>query len=235
MDGLVYLTDFVSEAELDVSNFDRLSMAGMERVHCFDAVTGQPVWSHQSPVTYAISYPKGPRTTPLVDEDRVYTLGAQGLLICFQRASGQLIWSRQLTEDYRTTAPLWGYAAHPMIDGDKLICIAGGQGSHTVALDKRTGRELWRYGTASEQGYCPVQIIHLAASGSCWCCVPTGSPPSIPKADASTGTGLPGRQRSVIMTPVVVQNRYLFVGGFNKRSLLLQLDQQHPSGGADPR
>ena len=158
----VYLTDFVTNDDLEISNFERVQKSGFERVLCFDSQTGEQIWESQSQCTYAISYPNGPRTTPLVDEDRLYTLGAEGHLICFRRESGDVIWQRQLKDDYQTAAPLWGFSSHPMIDGDKLICVAGGKGSHTVALNKFNGQEIWRYGTASEQGYSPVRIIQQA-------------------------------------------------------------------------
>jgi outer membrane protein assembly factor BamB len=229
----VYLTDFVTDADLEQSNFNRLSMPGTERVLCFDADTGAPVWTHQIEVTYAISYPNGPRATPLVDEDRVYTLGAEGHLICFDRLSGQVRWSRQLKEEYQTTTPLWGYAAHPTIDGDKLICLAGGKGSHTVALNKFTGEEIWRYGTASEQGYCPVRIIELAGVRQMLVLCPEWIASINPengqewwRQDYQADNG------SIILTPTVIQQRYLFVGGFNKRNLLLELNSEQP--GASP-
>jgi outer membrane protein assembly factor BamB len=229
----VYLTDFVTESDLELSNFDRTPMPGTERVHCFEAGTGRQLWMHQSDVTYAISYPNGPRATPLVDEDRLYTLGGEGNLVCFHRETGRVIWSRQLKEDYRTTAPLWGYASHPMIDGERLICVAGGAGSHTVALDKMTGTEIWRYGTASEQGYCPVNIVDIAGVRQMLIL----SPDWIASIDPATGKEWWRQQYqadngSIIMTPTVIADQYLFVGGFNKRNLLLELDLQQP--GATP-
>ncbi len=225
----VYLTDFVSDEDLEVSNFERVPKRGVERVLCLDAKTGNKVWEHKKECIYAFSYPNGPRATPLVDEDRVYTLGAEGHLICFQSQSGDVIWSRQLKDDYQTTTPLWGYSAHPTIDGDKLICIAGGKGSHTVALNKLNGQEIWRYGTASEQGYCPVTIIEQAGVRQ----MLVLSPDWIASINPDDGTEYwshpyEADNGSIIMTPIVINQRYLFVGGFNKRSMLLEFDQRQP-------
>src|SRR5205085_6316544 len=55
--------------------------------------------------------------------------------------------------------PVWGYAAHPLLDGDRLISLAGGEGSAVVALDKDTGKELWRALTVEEVGYAPPMIF----------------------------------------------------------------------------
>jgi outer membrane protein assembly factor BamB len=100
--------------------------------------------------------------TPTVDGDCVYTLGTMGHLYCLKTTDGAVVWSRDLPKDYRTQAPHWGYTAHPLVDGDKLICVVGGQGSVAVAFDKRNGREIWRALSALEPGYCPPTIIEAA-------------------------------------------------------------------------
>jgi outer membrane protein assembly factor BamB len=105
-----------------------------------------------------VSYPAGPRATPAVHDGKVYTLGAEGHLFAFEAASGKVLWSRELRKDYGIETPLWGFAAHPLIDGKKLITLAGGKGSVAIALDKDTGKELWRALSAKEPGYCPPMI-----------------------------------------------------------------------------
>src|SRR5690606_16803318 len=124
--------------------------------------TGKELWAHEYPVVYTISYSAGPRCTPLVHDGKVYTLGAEGDLICFTAEDGKVVWSKDLKKEYDTTAPMWGYAAHPLIDGDKLITLAGGTGSQIVALDRNTGEEIWRSLDTPEkgQGYVPPSIIN---------------------------------------------------------------------------
>ena len=149
--GRVFVTDYVTAADVKVANFERKTSTGTERVFCLDEATGQLLWKHEYPVTYTIAYPAGPRCTPTVDGDRVSTLGAEGDLFCFDAATGKVLWSRDLKKDYATKAALWGWASHPLVDGEKLICIAGTAAAHAVAFDTRTGKELWRAGTAPEQ------------------------------------------------------------------------------------
>src|SRR4051812_9667200 len=81
--GRVYVTDYLRESG-DTANDPgtRRTLTGEERVHCFDAVTGEQIWRHAYPCQYNISYPSGPRATPTVDKDKVYTLGAEGNLVC---------------------------------------------------------------------------------------------------------------------------------------------------------
>jgi hypothetical protein len=70
---------------------------------------------------------------PVVHQGKVYTLGAIGHLFCFNAESGKVIWSREFKKDYGIETPLWGFSAHPLIDGQELICLVGGEGSTVVA------------------------------------------------------------------------------------------------------
>lgn len=221
----VYVTDFVSGGDAKVDNFDRKALEGQERVLCLDANTGKEIWKHQYPVTYAISYPAGPRCTPIVNEGRLYTLGAEGKLVCFDSKIGKVQWEHDLPKDYSTKSALWGYAAHPLIDGQKLICVVGGEGSHTVAFDKATGKELWKYGTAPEQGYSPPTIIKAAGVRQ----LILANPSAINAVDPETGKQLwtvpyAATSGSIIMSPIVV-GEYLFIGGYSNHNLLLKLKQ----------
>src|SRR3546814_13728138 len=67
-----------------------------------------------------------------------------GNLFCFNVADGKVLWSKDLKEAYKTRAALWGYASHPLIEGDKLICVVGTDVAHAAAFDKQTGEEIWR-------------------------------------------------------------------------------------------
>ena len=125
---------------------------------CLDEGTGKPLWEHVYPAGYTVSYPKGPRATPTVEGGRVYTLGAEGHLHCLDSATGRVFWKRVFREDYGAETPTWGHAAHPLVDGDKLICLVGGEGSAVVAFDKRTGKEIWRALTTKDIGYCAPVI-----------------------------------------------------------------------------
>ena len=158
--GRVYLTDRVlaKDAKLPANAFMRGNIPGTERVLCFNEADGKALWTHEYDCPYTISYPLGPRTTPTVKDGKVYTLGAEGNLLCLDAAKGTVVWSRDLKKDYGVKAPMWGFSAHPLLDGQKLICMVGGEGSTVVAFDKDTGKEIWRALSAREPGYCPPMI-----------------------------------------------------------------------------
>lgn len=225
----LFVTDLVTDADAKVDNFGRRAFQGTERVLCLNSLTGKEIWKHEYPVTYAISYPAGPRCTPTVDGKNLYTLGAEGDLICFDAAKGSVVWSKNLKTEYKTTSALWGYAAHPLIDGENLITLAGGEGSHTVCLDKKTGKEKWRFGTAPEQGYAPPTIIQ--AGGVRQLILP--NPIAVNSVDPETGklywtVPYDASNGSIIMSPIHV-GKYLFVAGYSDKNLLIELDEKSPT------
>lgn len=226
--GKVYVSDFVTSDNVKVDNFKRDQSAGRERIQCLDEKTGVKIWSWDHPETYTISYPAGPRSTPLVHDGKVYFQGAEGMLACLGVSDGKLIWGKSLKETYGVKAALWGYASQPLIDGNKLIVIAGIAGSHCVALNKDTGEEIWRTGTASEQGYVPPMIIQHAGVRQ----LILVSPDAVYSVDPENGKRLWSQDYkadngSIIMTPILAGN-YLFVAGFNNKNLLLELATDRP-------
>ena len=158
--GKVYVMDY-EKISGDISN--RASwkddLRGKERILCLSAETGELIWKHEYDRPYLLSYPAGPRCTPTVANGKVYTLGTEGDLICLDAETGKKFWSKSFNESHDTTTPLWGYAAHPLVAGDSVFCIVGGEGSIVVAFNKDTGEEQWRALSAAERGYCPPSMI----------------------------------------------------------------------------
>ena len=83
--------------------------------------------------------------TPTVDEQYVYAIGLKGDLVCADVETGERRWSKNFQRDFDGKMMSgWGYSESPLIDGDRLICTPGGNSAVVVALDKRTGDEIWR-------------------------------------------------------------------------------------------
>jgi outer membrane protein assembly factor BamB len=225
----LYVTDYVTEDNVKTDNFNRNASTGVERVFCLNAETGDQIWKQEYPVKYTISYPAGPRCTPNVDGDRVYTLGAEGNLICFNAETGDIIWQKDLPKEYNTKTAMWGYSSHPLIDGDKLIVLAGGTGSHAVALNKHTGQEIWRALTSPEQGYSPPTIIDAAGRRQL-ILARINALTSVDPENGQEFWSVPyeATSGSVIMTPVRYEN-YLYLGGYNMQTLMVQLADNEPT------
>jgi outer membrane protein assembly factor BamB len=137
---------------------------GNERVLCLNEADGKIVWQHEYDCPYTVSYAAGPRVTPLVSGGRVWTVGTEGNLFCLDAKNGKVIWSRDFKKDFGARTPTWGFAGHPLLDGQKLICLVGGDGSVPIALDTDTGKELWRALSAREPGYCPPTMITVGGA-----------------------------------------------------------------------
>lgn len=164
-DGRVYVIDYQrSSGEFRNNPGGRERLEGKERVLCFDATSGELRWKHQYDRPYHVSYPGGPRCTPTVAGGRVFALGAEGNLWCLDAQTGRVLWSVDFVKDYGAQTPFYGVAAHPLVAGDLVYCVVGGQNKVAVAFDVRTGREVWHALSAGEPGYCPPTLIEHAGT-----------------------------------------------------------------------
>lgn len=186
----VYITDWVRDKDADgkeVKPTKEDGTKGEERVLCLDAKTGKTIWEHKYRCNYFISYRFGPRTTPVIENGKLWVLGAMGDLLCLDAETGKSIWAKNITKDYNLKGdlpgpdalkpdadpakqaeemskvmPVWGYSASLLVDGDLLYSLVGGPGSAIVAFDKNTGHEVWKALTSAEVCYCPPMIYELA-------------------------------------------------------------------------
>jgi outer membrane protein assembly factor BamB len=227
--GKVYVTDLVTDADVRKGNNPggKPEVKGKERVLCLDATNGKVLWKHEDDVVYKISYPGGPRCTPTVHDGKVYTLGAEGLLLCLDAEKGGVIWSKDFKKDYKAETPFWGHASHPLIDGKKLICVVGGEGSVAVAFDKDTGKELWKSLSAKNLGYCPPTLIK--AGGTKQVVIWHGE--SINGLDPETGKPFWSVELKPAFAMAIATPRqagdFLFASGYNA-TVLLKLASDKP-------
>lgn len=229
--GKVFVADYVKQAGDDTPDpGKRNELKGKERLLCLDAKTGNQVWAYEYDCDYKFSYPNGPRATPTVDGDHVYFLGAEGHLACLNTADGQKVWSHELKREYgMDSAPHWGFAAHPLVEGDWLYCVVGGKGSVAVAFDKKTGTEKWRALDAKSSGYCPPTMIEAGGTKQLliW------HPESLNGLNPLTGEVYwshamkPAYDMSIIAP--IKHGDYLYATALQGTSVLLKLDSAKPA------
>lgn len=229
-EGKVYVTDYMKSAgDAKPAPTKRNDLQGKERILCLDARTGDELWKHEYDCAYTISYPAGPRCTPTVNDGRVFALGAMGNLNCLDAQTGNLIWSKNMPKTYGAPVPLWGFAGHPLIYNDLLICTAGGKGSAVVAFDKKSGEEKWKALSANEIGYSPPTLIQ--AGGVTQLLIFNGE--GINSLNPEDGTRYWAEPLRTAFSMAIMAPRtdgeFLFAGGHNGASLGLKLDTTKPA------
>ena len=134
-----------------------------EMVVCYDLHSGRERWHHSDHDRYeATPAGVGPRATPTIVGDRVYTLGATGILNCLDLATGTRIWSEDILYDNDAELASWGMSGSPLVLDDLVVVSAGGpEGKSLVAYHKDTGERIWR-GGSSPAGYSSPLITTLA-------------------------------------------------------------------------
>ena len=212
--GKVYLTDRLEKPE------------PTEGVLCFDEQTGKKIWEHRYNCEYeGVGYPAGPRASVVINNGKAYALGTMGNLFCFDAENGNIVWQRDLNRDYKIRMPIWGIAATPLIADDKIILqISGSDNACVVALDKNTGKEIWRNLDDMASYSAPVLITQANKK-----VVVVWTEDSLTGLDPSTGKvywRIPWKIKMGmgISTPVLYQN-YIFVSCFYSGSLLVKLGE----------
>jgi outer membrane protein assembly factor BamB len=112
---------------------------GKDVVYCFDARSGEKIWNYSYPCQTGQF--KGPRATPVIDGDRVYTVSQEGLVICFDAASGKINWQTRVLKETGNTNIKWGVSSSAVIEGDLILLNIGDAG---VAIDKNSGAVKWK-------------------------------------------------------------------------------------------
>jgi len=118
-----------------------------EVIWALSETDGKELWVTRLGPAFSQRMPQGkegPGCTPTVDGERLYVLGLAGDLACLQVRDGKIIWQRSLTRDLGGIAPTWSYRESPLVDGEKVICTPGGPDATLAALDKLTGKTIWK-------------------------------------------------------------------------------------------
>jgi outer membrane protein assembly factor BamB len=222
-DGRVFVTD---------SRRVKANQA-IERAVALDERTGQVLWTKEWQTNYSglqLVYAIGPRATPTVDGDRVYVLGAMGNLLALDVATGRVIWEKDYVKDFSASVPTWGMSGAPLVDGDRLICLVGGEpDAKVIALNKFTGEVIWRsLSSDTEPG--DNQPIIIEAGGARQLVIFHAK--GISALDPSTGKIYWEFDHSVQMGIVVAtpvrSGPYLFVTSQHGGARMLRLDEQKP-------
>jgi outer membrane protein assembly factor BamB len=207
-----------------------------EIVECLHPETAASQWQFRYGTAFEdrYGYNNGPRSSPVIDGERVFTVGAEAKLHCLGLRSGKVIWKRDLRTEYKIPQDFFGTASTPLVENGLLIVNVGAPGGPcVVGLDKATGREVWRAGKEWGPSYAsPVPAIvyekrrvFVFAGGESK--PPTGGLMSIDPATGKVDFTFPWRSRSYesvnASCPVVFDNKVFVSASYRTGSALVEV------------
>lgn len=217
-DGRVYtLGDGPSTADGDKDEY----------LTCFDASNGKQLWKTKTGPAWNSGKDswQGSRATPTVEGDLLWVVTPFGKLVCAKSDSGDLVWQRDLKEDFDgKKKDSWGYSESPLVDGDKVICTPGGPDTTVVALEKTTGKTIWKCSRPGDVGAGHASVVISQVDGRKIYVQNTGGGPL--GIDAETGALLwdydMDPPTAFIPTPIVKDEYVFAVAGYKLGGALLK-------------
>lgn len=200
-----------------------------ETIECLDAKTGQRIWSFDYPTHYRddFGFDEGPRATPAISGDRLYSFGAEGMLHCLDFTTGKKIWSVDTHQKFGVQKGFFGAACSPLVEGDRvLLNIGGTNGAGIAAFDRETGKTLWT-ATNDPASYAAPVAATIAGMRHALFFTRNG----LVDADPATGGirfQFPWRSRSSASvnaaSPVVAGDLVFLSSSYGTGAVLLQID-----------
>ncbi len=131
-------------------------------VKAIDLNTGKIKWSYKYYDGGGDNYGFA-RTTPTIDNNKLYVISKSGKLFCLNALNGKKIWNMDIVERFNGNLPSWEMAISPVIDGEKLLVVPGGR-TNVVALNKNNGDVVWKGGNNDLPGYATPVIATINSS-----------------------------------------------------------------------
>jgi outer membrane protein assembly factor BamB len=236
--GIGYSMPVISHGRLFL--FDR--SRNRCRLRCWKSETGEELWSFDYATDYKdkYGYNGGPRCSPTVDGDRVYTYGPEGMLYCVRAENGKVAWKVDTAADFGVVQNFFGVGSTPVVEGDLVIVQVGGSppgsgalpfdeikgnGSGVVAFDKYTGKVKWRV-SDELASYASPKLVTIGKRR--WCLVfARGGLIGLEPATGKVDFHFPWRARDFesvnAANPVVVGQRVLLTECYGPGSALLEI------------
>ena len=198
-----------------------------EYLTCFDRQTGKPLWKLKTGPAWKEMQPDwhSSRSTPTVDGDVVYVVTPAGVLVACNAADGKEVWRKDLKGEMGgKKADPWGYSESVLIDGERLICTPGGDKATMVALDKKTGANIWTAVREGDIGAGHASIVISKVGPKTVYVQTTGSGAiGVSATDGKVLWSYPiSKTTAVIPTPIVRGDLVFFSVGYGQGGALLQ-------------
>jgi outer membrane protein assembly factor BamB len=124
---------------------DKVKDKDEEELFALDAASGKLLWQVVHPrAAFKSLYGNGPRATPAVAGDHIYTFGITGILRCNMASTGKPVWEINTLKDFGATNLFFGMSCSPLVEGNHVLINVGGKGASVVAFDKESGAVAWK-------------------------------------------------------------------------------------------
>ena len=148
---------FSSVIEAEGFAFTQGYSNGKNTLFCVQADDGNIIWKADFPCSKSDNYFKGgSRSTPLSHKGNLYLCTHAGDIYCLNAKNGDVKWSFNLEKDFNGKRPTWGYAASPVIFGNKLFIVTGAKNASLISLKPETGEVIWKKGNYQAAYATPV-------------------------------------------------------------------------------
>lgn len=227
--GVGYSSPVVAGGRLYITAAEDPDKGQKEYAVAVNVTDGKEVWRVPLGVgggDYSGGWGSGPRSTPTIDGDTLYVLGARGDLTALNTADGSAVWAVNLVKDFGGKIPSWGYSDAPLVDGDKLVVTPGGQDGTVLALDKKTGKKVWQSAGLTD-GAAYSSLVPTEVGGVRQYVTQTdGAAVGVRASDGKLLWRVAelGRAVAVIPTPVVHDGDAFFTAGYGAGCQLLKLE-----------
>lgn len=202
---------------------------GKAKIICLNGENGKVAWTadlgDDPGDGYSTGWGSGPRGTPTVSDGVVYAISANGALAAVDAADGKKKWSKDLVGDFGGQVPQWGYSESPLVDGNWLIVTPGGKDGAIAALDKKTGKTIWRSQDLTDGAeYSSVIIAEVEGKKQ----YVQLFMKTLAGVDAETGkllwtSGWPKGRTAVIPTPIYQDGKVYITSGYGAGSKLVDI------------
>ena len=204
---------------------ERLIVSGRtdteDLLFCLHTKDGSLLWKSGYRAKCQSSHGAGPRATPFIDDDRVYTFGRSGDIVCWKVFDGKKVWHKNVTDE-GGKEPEWGHSSSPVV-WKNLLLIHGGGSARSVAYDKMTGKVAWKTGSG-EAGYAPLVVTNVENTT----CLVSFHGSGLALLEAKSGKELwniPWKTDYDVnaTTPVIEDDTVFISSGYNKGCALVKM------------
>ncbi len=206
---------------------DHQAGGAKDYVRALDIKTGKDLWTYGYDDATQSNFGFS-RSTPVFSGGMVYTVSRWGILLCLNATNGQIVWWKNLIGEFGGTRPGWDYAWSPLVDGNKLIVLPGGQNAGVVALDKRDGKVLWQ--TPGETpGYATPYIATILGKRQ-YVCFSTRNVFGIDPDKGAVLWSHPWKAGPEVnaAAPLVIGNKVFMTGGYGTGCQMIEIAKEGP-------